>query len=56
MLSAVSIVFTIICQIPLFYYINDIARLFTKDPEIEDLLVEVLPIVFICFFFDVVQA
>jgi len=52
----VSIVFTIICQIPLFYYLKDIARLFTKDTETENLLVDVLPIVFICFFFDVVQA
>ena len=55
-MSALSIVLTILCQVPLFVYITDIANLFTRDPATKTLLLQVLPVVFICFFFDVVQS
>ena len=55
-MSALSIVLTILCQVPLFVYITDIANLFTHDSATKALLLQVLPIVFICFFFDVVQS
>ena len=55
-LSGISIVLTILCQVPLFVYMHDIANVFTHDPITKSLLLQVLPIVFICFFFDVVQS
>jgi len=42
--------------VPLFYYLEEIASVFTKEDKVKDLLVKVLPLIFICYFFDVVQA
>ena len=55
-LSALSIVLTIIFLVPLFVYMHEIAHVFTRDPDTKNLLMQVLPVVFICFFFDVVQS
>ena len=53
-LSALSIVLTIVFLVPLFIYMHEIAHVFTREPETKKLLMQVLPVVFICFFFDVV--
>ena len=53
-LSGFSIIVTIVCQVPLFVYMHPIANMFVHDPETKKILLQVLPIVFICFFFDVV--
>lgn len=55
-MSGLSIVLTILFQVPLFLYMHDIAKVFTLDPSTRQLLVQVLPVVFISFFFDVVQS
>lgn len=55
-MSALSIVFCIMFQIPLFMYMHKIASVFTREPSTLYLLEQVLPIVFICFFFDVIQS
>ena len=54
-MSALSIILCIICQVPLFMYMNKIAKVFTREPQTLHLLEQVLPIIFICFFFDVIQ-
>ena len=55
-MSALSIILTILFQVPLFVYMHEIANVFTRDPETRQMLITVLPVVFICFFFDVVQS
>ena len=37
-------------------YMEKIALVFTKEPKTLHLLEQVLPVVFICFFFDVIQS
>ena len=55
-LSALSIILTIVFLVPLFIWMHEIAHVFTHEPDTKKLLMQVLPVVFICFFFDVVQA
>ena len=55
-MSSLTIVLTILLQLPLFLYMEQIADLFTTDPELKELLMQVLPVVFICFFFDAMQS
>ena len=37
-MSSLTIVMTILCQVPLFVFMEEIADLFTSDPEIKSLL------------------
>ena len=37
-------------------YIDEIAGVFTNDVAVKSQLLQVLPLVFLCFFFDVLQA
>jgi len=55
-LSVFTILFALASQVPLFFYLDDIVNVFTKEEKVKDLLVAVLPLIFICFFFDAVQA
>lgn len=52
LLSAITILFATASQVPLFFYLEDIANVLTKEKKVKDLLVGVLPLIFICFFFD----
>ena len=42
-------------MVPLFFYMNEIAGIFTEDPELQLLLVRVLPIMIINFLLNVIQ-
>ena len=53
-LSAMTMVFAFLIELPLFMNIDKIAAEFTDDPILQNMLIEVLPIVFISFFFDAV--
>ena len=55
-LSAMTTFFTIVFMIPLFLFIHEIADIFTEDQTVKSLLIQVMPVVFICFFFDSLQA
>ena len=53
-LSAMTMIFAFLIELPLFMNIDMIAAEFTDDPILQNMLIEVLPIVFISFFFDAV--
>ena len=53
-ISTLTIIFAFLIEVPLFMNIDKIATFFSNDPIIQNMLVEVLPVVFICFFFDAV--
>ena len=53
-LSAMTMIFAFFIELPLFMNIDRIAAEFTDDPILQNMLIEVLPIVFISFFFDAV--
>ena len=55
-MTPLSIVMTFTFMYPLFAFIDEIALLFTDGSELKDKLMDVLPILFICFFFDVLQS
>ena len=49
-----TMIFAFLIELPLFMNIDMIAAEFTDDPILQNMLIEVLPIVFISFFFDAV--
>ena len=53
-ISAMTMITAFLIELPLFLNIDMIAELFTNDPILQNMLIEVLPVVFICFFFDAV--
>ena len=53
-ISAMTMITAFLIELPLFLNIDMIAALFTNDPILQNMLIEVLPVVFICFFFDAV--
>ena len=55
-LSAMTMIFAFLFELPLFINIDKIASLFTTDPILQNMLIEVLPVIFICYFFDAVQS
>ena len=54
-MTPLSILMTILVLIPLFNNMHEMADLFTSEPGMRELLMQVLPILLICFFFDVLQ-
>ena len=55
MISSLTLLLTISVQVPLFMFMEEISELFMSDPEVQNLLLQVMPIVFICFFFEAFQ-
>ena len=53
-LSAMTMAFAALIAVPLFINVDKIAAEFTSDPILQNMLIEVLPIIFISFFFDAV--
>ena len=53
-MSSLTIILTILCQVPLFMYMEEIADLFTSDTSTKALLLQVLPVVNLTFFFDAI--
>ena len=53
-ISTMTMIFAFLIELPLFMNIDMIAAEFTDDPILQNMLIEVLPIVFISFFFDAV--
>lgn len=53
-LSAYVVIVALFAQIPLFYCLQDISYLLTKDEAVRKILLDVLPLVNICFFFDAI--
>ena len=54
MLSSCAIVMTFLSIICLFYYSDLIVAMFANDEEVGKLLKEILPLVFINFFFETI--
>ena len=54
-MTPLCIVLSILVLIPLFNNMHETADLFTSEPRTMELLLQVLPILLICFFFDVLQ-
>ena len=52
--SAMTMIFAGLLELPLFMNIDKIATWFTSDPILQNMLIEVLPVVFISFFFDAI--
>ena len=53
-LSAMTMIVAFFIGVLLFMNIDKIAAEFTDDLTLQNMLIEVLPIIFICFFFDAV--
>ena len=52
--SAMTMIFAFLLELPLFMNIDKIASWFTSDPVLQNMMIEVLPVVFISFFFDAI--
>lgn len=55
-LSGYVVIVALLFQFPLFFYLKEISFFLSKDEEVRRLLLEVLPLVNICFFFDAIQS